>query len=79
MATAFLNAPMPKTEEGTIYVRPPALLEQFGLIKPGTYWKLTKAVYGLRISPRLWGKERDLQLKKMKFHIEHKTLRAMQS
>ena len=67
MATAFLNAPMPEDDVETVYVKPPALLEQFGLIKPGTYWKLTKAVYGLRVSPRLWGKERDLQLKQMKF------------
>ena len=42
VATAFLNAPMPKTEEETVYVKPPALLEQFGLIKPGTYWKLIR-------------------------------------
>ena len=27
----------------------------------------------------MWGKERDLQLKKMRFKIKHKTLRAMQS
>ena len=78
VATAFLNAPMPTDENETVYVKPPTLLEQFRLIKPGTYWKLTKAVYGLRISPRLWGKERDLQLKKMKFRIKHKVLRAMQ-
>ena len=45
VATAFLNAPMPIEEEDTIYVRPPMLLEQFGLIKPGTNWKLTKTVY----------------------------------
>ena len=77
VATAFLNAPMPQADEETVYVKPPTLLEQFGLHKPGTYWKLTKAVYGLRISPRLWGKERDLQLKKMKFHIKSKTSRAM--
>ena len=55
VATAFLNAPMPTQENETVYVKPPALLEQFHLIKPGTYWKLTKAVYGLRVSPRLWG------------------------
>ena len=79
VATAFLNAPMPRQEEETVYVKPPALLEQFRLIKPGTYWKLTKAVYGLRISPRLWGKERDLQLRKMKFRTKHKVLRVMQS
>ena len=79
VATAFLNAPMPKEDEETVYVKPPALLEQFGLIKPGTYWKLIRAVYGLRISPRLWGKERDLQLKRMRFQIKHKQLRALQS
>ena len=55
VATAFLNAPMPTQESETVYVKPPALLEQFHLIKPGTYWKLTKAIYGLRVSPRLWG------------------------
>ena len=75
VATAFLNAPMPTYEDETVYVRPPMLLEQFQLIKPGTYWKLTKAVYGLRVSPRLWGKERDMQLRKMRFRIKGKHLK----
>ena len=64
VATTFLNAPMPTDEKETVYVKPPTLLEQFRLIKPGICWKLTKAVYGLRVSPRLWGKERDLQIRK---------------
>ena len=72
VATAFLNAPMPVDDKDTVYVKPPALLEQFHLVPPGTYWKLVKAVYGLRISPRLWGKERDLQLRKMCFRIKGK-------
>ena len=55
------------------------ILEQFGSIKPGTNWKLTKAVYGLRVSPRLWGKERDMQLKKMRFRIKGRNLKAVQS
>merc|ERR1712175_22200 len=79
VATAFLNARMPKSEEETVYVKPPTLLQQFGLVQSGTYWKLNRALYGLRISPRLWGKERDLQLKKMRFNIKHKKLRAVQS
>ena len=57
VVTAFLRAPMPVTsEENAVYVKPPALFEKFDLVKPGTYWKLVKAVYGLRVSPRLWGK-----------------------
>ena len=79
VATAFLNAPMPKSEEEAVYVKPPKLLEQFNLISPDTYWRLAKAVYGLRISPRLWGKERDLQLQKMRFKIKYKTLKTLQS
>ena len=73
VATAFLNAPMPVEEEETVYVKPPILLEQFRLIKPGIYWKLTKAVYGFRVSPRLRGKERDLQLRKMRFRNKGKS------
>ena len=60
VATAFLNAPMPEAEEDTIYVKPPALLAQFHLVKPNIYWKLHRAVYGLSVSPRLWGKEREI-------------------
>ena len=46
------------------------MFEQFGIVKPGTFWKLTKAVSGLRISPRLWGKERDKQLKSLRVQID---------
>ena len=70
---------MPEGEEESVYVKPPALLEQFRLIKSGIYWKLTKAVHGLRVSPRLWGKERDLQLRKIWFRTKGKRLKAIQS
>ena len=79
VATAFLNAPMPTQESEIVYVKPPALLEQFHSIKPGTWGELTKAVYGLRVSPRLWGIERDKQLGQMRFRIKHRVLKAMQS
>ena len=64
VATTFFNAPMPTDEKETVYVKPPTLLEQFWRIMPGIYWKLTKAIYGSRVSPRVWGKERDLQIRK---------------
>ena len=60
VATAFLNAPMPEGEEESVYVKPPALLEQFKLIKSGTYWSLNRAIYGLKISPRLWGVKNEI-------------------
>ena len=79
VATAFLNAPMPQGKDESIYVKPPALLEQFHLVKSNIYWKLHRAVYGLRVSPRLWGKERDLQLRGMRFNNGGVRMRAIQS
>ena len=65
VATAFLNAPMPVEEEESVYVKLPALLEQFRLIK--------SVIHGLRVSPRLRGKERDLQLRKCGFGLKEKS------
>ena len=80
VVTAFLRAPMPQAnDKDAIYVKPPALLEQFKIVAPGTFWKLTKAVYGLRVSPRLWGKERDKQLGTLRIRVEDKVLRFMSS
>ena len=51
VVTAFLRAFMPECDEkDAVYVKPPALLEQFKLIKPGTFWKLIQALYGLRVT-----------------------------
>ena len=80
VVTAFLRAPMPQAnDKDAIYVKPPALLEQFKIVAPGTFWKLTKAVYGLRVSPRLWGKERDKQLGNLRIRVEDGVLRFMSS
>jgi hypothetical protein len=46
--TAFLNSPLP-TET---YTKMPEGFEQ-----PGMCWKLNRALYGLRISPKLWQQE----------------------
>ena len=62
--TAFLNAHLPDSFE-TVFIRPPQALVEFGLVAPGTVWRCIKAIYGLRISPKAWGVERDKELKKM--------------
>ena len=36
-----------------------------GIVKPGTIWKLRKAVYGLRQSPKWWSDERDDKLREV--------------
>ena len=76
VVTAFLRAFMPECDEkDAVYVKPPALLEQFKLIKPGTFWKLIKALYGLRVSPRLWGKERDKRLRELRILLGNMMLK----
>ena len=45
-----------------MYCKPPQVLVKLGLIQPGTVWKLKKALYGLRTSPRAWEEERDRKL-----------------
>ena len=40
---------------------------------PGTVWKVAKAIYGLRISPKAWGIERDQELKKMSAMVDNNT------
>ena len=76
--TAFLNAKLPDQLE-TVYVRPPQALIEFGLVAPGTIWRVMKAAYGLRISPKAWGAERGKGLKRMSINIAGKTYVFQQS
>ena len=76
--TAFLNAHLPDSFE-TVFIRPPQALVEFGLVAPGTVWRCIKAIYGLRISPKAWGQERDKELKKMTFNYNGKEHRFVQS
>ena len=67
--TAFLNTPW---DDMGVLVKPPYLLVKMGLVEEGTLWLPTKALYGFRKSPRLWGNYRDsvLREKKVKVHGE---------
>ena len=49
ISTAFSNTPLPPTEP-PIYVQPPA---KWYYNSPTTLWRLKKAMYGLRTSPKL--------------------------
>ena len=68
---AFLNAKLP--EGRLVVVQPPQIWVDWGLVDPGTFWTLEKAVYGLRESPALWSAERDSQLRKLEWSVGKET------
>ena len=57
---AFMHAPLP--EHMLVVVRPPHAFVDAGLVAPDELWKLTRAVHGLKVSPRAWGLHRDSTL-----------------
>ena len=58
VSTAFLYASLPEEQE--VYCRPPNVLIRLGLVQPGIVWRLKKALYGLRTSPK-HGKKREIK------------------
>ena len=66
VSTAFLYAPL--IEKRDVYCKPPQVLVKLGLVQPGTVWKLKKALYGLRTSPRAWEEERDRKLSTLEWN-----------
>eukprot|EP00975_Prorocentrum_lima_P070935 12934857-Prorocentrum_lima.AAC.1 len=69
ISTAFLIAPI--DEDKVVLITPPRILSKLGIVKPGTIWKIRKAVYGLKESPRLWQEERDQVLEDLTWYSEH--------
>ena len=74
---AFLQAPLPPGE--LVVVRHPASWVRLGLDDVDELWAVHVALYGIRVSTRLWGLERDAKLQKMtwtaggqKFHLQQK-------
>ena len=61
--TAFLYTQLP--EENIVYCGPPNVPVRLGLVQPGVVWKLNKALYGLRTSPKAWEGERDEELQNL--------------
>ena len=67
VSTAFLYAQLP--EDHVVYCRPPNALIRLGLVQPGVVWKLNKALYGLRTSPKAWEEERDEKLQNLIWNL----------
>ena len=69
--TAFLNAEMElEKDENRIVVRPPHILVSQSYFKRSEVFVPLKAVYGLKRSPRLWGRHRDRALTQMQIESE---------
>ena len=60
MNGAFMDGPLP--EHHLLVLKPPRAFVEAGLAQPDECWTLRRAVYGLRISPKAWGLERDAKL-----------------
>lgn len=71
---AFLNTPW--TDLGVL-VKPPHMLIRMGMVEEGTLYLPTKALYGFRKSPRLWGNHRDLTLRSMDIWIHDQKCRLV--
>ena len=65
---AFLNAPLPEGE--LILIQPPSQWVKWGIVQEGVTWRLNRAVYGLRQSPKWWSDERDRKLREVCFAVD---------
>ena len=73
--TAFLNASLEDDDQEWIVIRPPHILVAQKYLDKDDVFLALKAVYGLRRSPRLWGKTRDKGLREMTLEVEGKVYR----
>ena len=74
---AFLNAPLPDGE--LILVEPPKQWKYWGIVGRNVVWRLKKAVYGLRQSPKWWSDERDAKLRTLKAKVKGSTYHLKQN
>ena len=64
-ATAFINAHLSDKEDGVYVVKPPQYLIELGLEEPNVYWKLNRAMRGLRKAPTTWEEIRNAGMKEL--------------
>ena len=72
-----MNAPIPEGE--LILVQPPKQWVDWGIVGKNVVWKLRRAVYGLRQSPKWWSDERDTRLRKLDFIVGTDSYRLQQN
>ena len=79
IVAAFLQTPFSEVADAPlVYGVPPKVLVRAGLCRPGELWKLTRAVYGLQESPKLWGTYRDMMLAKVQLVVGGKRITLLQ-
>eukprot|EP00975_Prorocentrum_lima_P012804 2711339-Prorocentrum_lima.AAC.1 len=57
--------------DAIMLVSVPNMPARLGIVQTGTVWKIRRAVYGLKASPRLWHEERDKVLSKLTWYSPH--------
>lgn len=68
----FLNASLEEDDNEWIVIKPPHILVAQNYLEKDDVFLTLKAVYGLRRSPRLWGKTRDKGLREMTLEVGQK-------
>lgn len=69
--TAFLNADLEQVEgENIILIMPPGIFKEKKVVLKTALYSPSKAIYGLRRSPRLWGGCRDSAMSKFEIWIK---------
>ena len=79
---AFLNAPMKLPKDGEkvkrALMRPPPMLVQHNFCRADELWWVKKAMYGYRVSPRLWSDHRDQELARLPVVVNGRRMRLVQ-
>ncbi|OLP76426.1 Retrovirus-related Pol polyprotein from transposon TNT 1-94 [Symbiodinium microadriaticum] len=76
---AFMLTPLDDDVKAVLFaVTPPAILVRLGLVQPTERWILTRAMYGLRQSPKLWSLFRDKTVKGLVIELQGRRWRFKQ-
>ena len=75
VSTAFLNADY-DTSQGVLILTLPHVVVAAGLMQKGEAWIVYKAIYGLRVSPKLWSLERNNKIQRMQLTVKGEQLKT---